>query len=84
MRKFTHDEAVELLETAFNVAPDSDNESMVEAFVAGIRDDQALDDVNSYIAILPVEIDTDSIKIRPDRLEGSGMDCVFIQISVEG
>lgn len=84
MRPFTHDEAVEMLEVAFNVAPDSDSMTSVEAFVAGIRDDEALRDVGSYIAILPVEIDADSIEIKPDKLEDADMDCVFIKIKVEG
>jgi len=84
MRPFTKDEAVELLEQAFNVAPDAETETYVEAFVAGISDDRALQDVCSYIAIIASEIDADSIEIKPDSIEGSDMECVYIKIRVEG
>lgn len=82
MRLFTSDEATELLDMVFNVAPDSDGPTQVEAFIAGIRDDQAQQDVNSYLALLTSQIDPDSIEIKADKLDGADMDCAFIKIKV--
>jgi hypothetical protein len=84
MRPFTQVEAIELLDQAFNVAPDNDSATSVEAFVAGISDDRAVQDVKSYIALMSADIDADCIDIKPDSMDGSDMECVYIKITVEG
>ena len=80
MRKLTKDEALEMLEFVFNVAADADTATEVEALVAGICAGRAQQDVNSYLAILPVEIDPDTIQIKHDQIEGAQIDCAFIKI----
>jgi hypothetical protein len=83
MRKLTKDEALEMLEFVFNVAPDADTATEVEALVAGICADRAQQDVNSYLAILPIKVDPDTIQIKHDKIEGAEIDCAFIKIFVE-
>lgn len=73
-------EATDFLETTFNVAPDSIDNGIVDAVIAGVDLEQAQRDMESYLAFTPGSIDTESITIRPDHIEGSDMDCVQIII----
>lgn len=84
MRKLTQSEAIGLLDIMFNVSPEDENSPTIEAFIAGVRDDEAQTDVNSFISIMPDAIDADSITIRPDTIDGSDLDCTHIKIIVEG
>lgn len=79
-RRMTQSEALDFIETAFNVGPDTITSGLVDAFVAGIDADQARTDLESYLAMVPAEIDPASINISPDRLDDNDMSCVHIVI----
>ena len=80
MRNLAKGEALEMLCEVFNVEPDADGPKEIEALVAGICSNRAQQDVNSYLAMLPIEVDPDSIQIKHDTLDGSDIDCAFIKI----
>lgn len=79
-RRMTQSEALDFIETAFNVGADTISTGLVDAYIAGIDTDQARTDLESYLAMVPSEIDPASIEITPDRLEDDDMPCVHIVI----
>lgn len=79
-RRMTQGEALDFIETAFNVGPETITSGLVDAYIAGIDTDQARADLESYLAMVPAQIDPASIDINPDRLEDDDMACVHIVI----
>ena len=80
MRRMTRSEALEMIETTFDVSPDSITQGLLEVFVAEMSVDQALVDLSSYLSVIAATIDPDSIEIHHDEIEGSGLDCCRIVI----
>jgi hypothetical protein len=76
----TRSEAWEMIETTFDVSPDTITQGLLEVFVAEMSVDQAQRDVFSYLSVIAATIDPDSITIHPDEIEGSGLDCCRIVI----
>lgn len=80
MIRLSTSEALEFLETTFNVSPDMMTCGLIEATVAGIDREQAQRDLESWLAIIAAPIDPDSITIMRDVVEDSDMDAVSIVI----
>lgn len=80
MRPLTTSEALEFLETTFNVGPEAICTGLIEATVAGTDVESATRDLESYLSIIASEIDPDTIRIRSDVVEGADMDAVSIHI----
>ena len=78
MNRLTHAEATELLETAFNVTGD-DMGNTVSATLLDMDETRAWADVESYLAMIPREIDPSSIQIRGDMVDET-IDAVTITI----
>lgn len=79
-RRMTQGEALDFIETAFNVGADGIAAGLVDVTVAGLDVDQAQTDLESYLAMVPGQIDPDSIQIHIDHVEDSDMPCVKIII----
>jgi hypothetical protein len=80
MRRFTTTEALEMIETTFDVSPDVIATGLLEVFVADISVSQAHLDLSSYLSVIAASIDPDSITIHRDEIDGSDMDCCRIVI----
>jgi hypothetical protein len=76
----TRSEALEMIETTFDVSPDTITQGLLEVFVAEMSVDQARLDLSSYLSVIAATIDPDSIEIHHDEIEGSGLDCCRIVI----
>lgn len=79
-RRMTTQEALDLIETVFEVGPDAIQTGLVEVTVGDMQAGQARADIESYLAMVPSEIDPDSIKIIPDVVEGSSIPAVVIHV----
>jgi hypothetical protein len=83
MRRMTTSEATQLLEEAWNTAPDTAGSGLVEAYVLDVDVTDATSDVESYIASLPEMIDPDTVTITPDNIEDWDVHCVRVAIKTE-
>lgn len=79
-RRMTTSEALEFIETAFNVGPDGIETGMIDATVADMDVERAQMDLESYLGIIAADIDPDSIQIVADRMDDSNMPVVRIII----
>lgn len=79
-RRMTTMEAMDLIETVFEVGPDAINTGLVEVTVGDMQTGQARADIDSYLATVPGDIDPDSITIIPDVVEGSTIPAVTIHV----
>lgn len=80
MRRMTRSEALEMIETAFDVSPDTITMGLLEVFVADMSVTQARLDLSSYLSLIAASIDPDTIDVRFDQIDGSDMDCCRIII----
>ena len=83
MRRMTRTEAIEMIETTFDVGPDTITTGLLEVFVADMSVAQARLDLFSYLSVIAASIDPDSITIHRDEIEGSDMDCCRIVIKTQ-
>lgn len=82
MRRMSLDEAYDLLEVAFNAAPELIETSLVEAFIADMDMDRARADIDSFLAIRPGSIDPDSIELHPDYWDEADLSGVRLVIKL--
>ena len=80
MRRLTRSEALEMVETTFDVSPDTITQGLLEVFVADMSVAQARLDLSSYLSVIAATIDPDSIEVHYDQLDGADMDCCRIVI----
>lgn len=80
MRRMTRTEAIEMIETTFDVGPDVITTGLLEVFVADMSVVRARLDLFSYLSVIAASIDPDSITINRDEIDGSDMDCCRIVI----
>lgn len=83
-RRLTNSEAIDMIETVFESSVDSATIGRVEATVGDMDLGRAKQDVESYLAMIPADIDPDTIHMTPDVLDDSDVDCVHIIIRTEG
>lgn len=83
MRMLTKFEALELLETAWNAAPEAASDTQIEVTLGDMGVDQVNADIESYLAFLDVTIDPDSLSITPDHVEGSSIPATTLIIQVQ-
>jgi len=79
----TRTEAIEMIETTFDVSPDTITTGLLEVFVADMSVAQARADLSSYLSVIASSIDPDSITIHRDEIDGSDMDCCRIVIKTQ-
>lgn len=82
-RRLTQTEALELIETAWSTGPDLIGTGMVEVTVTEVDAEQTVLDAAAFAEFICIDLDMDSITVRPDRIEGSGLDAVTISIKTE-
>lgn len=75
----TNLEAIEFFDTCFNIAPDNLGRGRFQATVVDVEDDDARSDWESYLAILPGDIDRDAAEFKPHSV--MGLEAVTITIS---
>jgi hypothetical protein len=80
LRRLTRSEALEMVETTFDVSPETISLGLLEVFVAEMSVDQAQMDLSSYLSVIAASIDPDSIEVHYDQIDGSDMDCCRIVI----
>lgn len=83
MRNLTKFEALELLETVWNAAPEAVSDTQVEVTLGDYDTDQVKTDIASYFAFLDVDIDPDSIAVTADHVEGSSIPATTLIIKVQ-
>lgn len=83
MRRMTRSEAIEMIETTFDVGPDCITQGLLEVLVADMSVSQARLDLFSYLSVIAATIDPDSITIHRDEIDGSDMDCCRIVIKTQ-
>jgi hypothetical protein len=80
VRRLTQSEAIEMIETTWDCAPDTIGSGLIEAFIPEISTVQARQDVDSFLAVIASEIEPASITIHRDEIEGSDMQCARIVV----
>jgi hypothetical protein len=80
LRRLTRSEALEMVETTFDVSPETISLGLLEVFVADMSVHQAQLDLSSYLSVIAATIDPDTIQIHYDAIDGSDMDCCRIVI----
>lgn len=83
MRFLTKFEALELLDTAWNIGPEEMSDTQVEVTLGDYDTDQVNADIASYFAFLDVSIDPDSIAVTADHVEGSSIPATTLIIKVQ-
>ena len=68
-RRMTSEEAVDLFEDAFETAPWTVSPGLVEAFVWNTTVEQALADIDSFLAWIAADVDPTSIEVKPDHCD---------------
>lgn len=82
MRMLTKFEALELLDTAWNAAPEAISDTQIEVTLGDYDAEQVNADICSYLAFLDVTIDPDSLSITPDHVEGSSIPATTLVIKM--
>jgi len=82
-RRMTTGEALDLLETVFEASPDTIGTGIVEGFVVDMDQGRASDDIASFLAIRPGDVNPDSIAVYPDHCDETGQSAVRIVIKTE-
>ena len=80
MRRMTRSEALEMIETTFDVSPDTITQGLLEVFVADMSVHQAQLDLSSYLSVIAATIDPETIQIHYDAIDGADLDCCRIVI----
>ena len=83
MRRMTPDEAVATLYEVFEVAPDTVNGGLADAFMWGMDADTARRRMDAYLDTQAPEIDAATVEITPDTTDDSDTDCCRIIIRTE-
>ena len=83
-RRMTNTEAMELLETVFEVSPETITDWLIEGFVFGVVVDQATSDIESYLATKDESFEADSFQVHRDYWDDADLDGVRIVIKTEG
>jgi hypothetical protein len=83
-RNMTVGEAESFLWDAFEIAPDAELVTRIEAYVTDCDMDDARAAWESKLAEMDDAIDPDSIEITPDTVDGADMPCLKIIIKIGG
>lgn len=68
-RRMTNDEALAMIETAFDTEPETISTGVVEVTVWNTTSDQAQCDIYSFLAWIAQDIDPTSIEVKPDHCD---------------
>lgn len=81
--RLTNPEAMELLETVFEVSPDTITEGLIEGFVVGIGVDQATADIESYLSTKEGDVEPGSVEVHSDYWDEADLSGVRIVLKTE-
>lgn len=80
MTRLTQGQALEFLEGNFGCDPDVVTNTHVEAFIMGASMDDVQIDLDNFCASYGIDVDPDSIKLSPDRIEAMDLPATKITI----
>lgn len=83
MTRMTNSDAMELLETVFEVSPETITAGLIEGFVVGIGTDQATTDIESYLATKDSTVEAGSVEVHSDYWDEADLSGVRIVIKTE-